>query len=224
MPQNKNKKQSFRKVKHRVKTAKGRKTSSTNWIQRHINDEYVMRAKAEGFRSRAAFKLLQIIEKFDIINNNTNSVLDLGCAPGSWLQVLAQKSIPNLFGIDLQDTEHIPNTKILKGDFLDPNIQDQCRKFVDKFDVILSDMAAKACGTPSVDHLRLMELAETVFEFAKENLETGGHLVVKILRGEEEHRFMKLLNTHFKKVKYFKPDASYKDSAEIYVIAEMFKG
>lgn len=222
------KNKSFRKLSSKLKTAKGRKISSTRWLTRHINDKYVILAKQNKYRSRAAFKLLEIIEKFPIIHTGTKNIADLGCAPGSWLQILKihSKKLYKIIGIDLQEMESIEGIDFILGDFLDSEIQQKAIEKIStahksstaKFDLILSDMAAKSCGNPQVDHLRIMLLADSVFNFAEDNLKEGGNLVVKILRGVNEHDFYKRMKKSFKKVKCFKPDASYKDSAEIYVI------
>lgn len=228
---NSKKNKGFRKTSNRLYTAKGRKLSSTKWLTRHINDKYVMLAKQNKYRSRAAFKLLEILEKFELLNSKTKNIIDLGCAPGSWLQVLGRSKFGKnnklqIVGVDLQEMEPVEGIEFVLGDFLVPNVQSECASYLndsEKFDIILSDMAAKSCGNAPVDHLRIMQLAESVLQFAEANLRQDGHLVLKILRGEKEHEFHKKLQIFFTKVKYFKPDSSYKDSAEIYVVARFFK-
>lgn len=193
----------------------GRSLSSREWITRHINDPYVQQAKEYGYRSRAAFKLQQIDDKFAILKG-AKRVIDLGAAPGGWLQVLRERAPQaTLIGLDLQVIQPLANVNTVVGDMFDEKIIDNIGS---EFDVILSDMAASACGNTEIDHLRSMALAEAVVEFATLHLQTNGHLVIKVIRGGEEAELQKTLRTMFTKVKQYKPDASYSSSAEFYFV------
>ncbi len=213
----------FRKLSNKVKTAKGRKNSSTHWLQRHINDQYVILAKQQNYRSRAAFKLLEMVGRFNLLEN-TQKIVDLGCAPGGWLQVLKQQSNAQIIGIELQCIEPIEGIDFIQGDFLDEKVYCTLTEQCGKVDLILSDMADKACGIPNVDHLRIINLVEAALEFATHYLNLNGNLVVKMLRGGQEHALIKQLKQQFSTVKMYKPDASYKDSSEIYLICLQYKG
>ena len=207
------------KQKENVKTAKGRRISSTKWLERHINDPYVQMAKGK-YRSRAAFKLLQIDEKFHLLNR-ASSVIDLGCAPGGWLQVLKAKcnKTTMIVGVDLQKVQPVPGVTIIEGDFFDDACIDQILVSRDvNFDLIVSDLAASSCGTPEVDHLKSVALIEAVMMFAMDRLLVGGNLVAKAIRGGQEQLTTKRLKMIFKEVKQFKPDASYSGSAEFFYI------
>lgn len=212
----------FRNQKKTLKTAQGRKLSSTRWLERHINDPFVALAKSKGYRSRAAFKLLEIDEKFKIFNA-AKIVMDLGCAPGGWLQVIKQKckSDTKVIGIDLQETQAVPGVDLIVGDFYSQETKDQLLSIlgVDLADVIITDMAASSCGNTELDHLRSMALVEEVFEFCKINLKQGGHFIAKVIRGGEEHKLITEMRKFFDSVKQFKPKSSYAGSAETYFIA-----
>ncbi len=212
----------IRNLNVQVKTAKGRKISSTRWLQRQLNDPYVQLAKAEGYRSRAAYKLLEIDEKFKIFKKG-QVVIDLGAAPGGWSQVAAQKIMLNkpwggkLLAIDLLEMPPILGADIIQGDFL---LYDKTQEWLNdqQADVVMSDMAPSASGHSQTDHLRIVQLCEEAFIFANEHLKEGGCFLAKILQGGTEHELLKLLKTHFKNVKHFKPKSSRSDSAEMYVI------
>lgn len=207
----------------RVKTAKGRKISSTKWLSRHINDRFVSMAREEGYNSRAAFKLIEIAKKFNLLHN-INYVLDIGCAPGGWLQVLRDKSkAKKIIGIDLTAIAPIEGVEIIQGDFTDIEMQDLILNQGQKFDLILSDMAANACGIPAVDHLKIMALAESVLDFCEHAMTKNGNVVIKMLHGAEEHTLLKRAKSIFKSVKLYKPEASYKDSKELYLVGLGFK-
>lgn len=217
---------SFRNIKQKVKTAKGRKISSTKWLERHFNDQYVLKAKRNGYRSRAAFKLIEIDYKFSIFKG-AKKIIDLGCAPGGWLQVARErvKDSPKLIGVDLQSMRPIDKCNILTADFTDVNTVDAIIQILDgKADIIMSDMAANSCGEPSVDHLRVVYLVELALEFAYQNLNEGGSFIAKMLKGGEETKLITEIKKRFRSVHYFKPDASYDDSSEIYIVALGFKG
>ncbi len=210
----------------KVKTARGRRPSSTEWLRRQLNDPFVDEAKKRGYRSRAAFKLTDIDDKFNFIRPNM-SVVDLGCAPGSWCQVIRErtKNRGRVVGIDLQEVDPIPGVELMKGDFTDNDVLKELELLVgDKVDAVVSDMAAAACGHSQTDHIRIMALCEMASAFAVEWLNDGGTFVAKVLRGGAEQELLKDLRKNFEQVKHFKPNASRKDSAEIFVVALGFKG
>ena len=210
----------------RLKTARGRKASSTRWLERQLNDPYVKRAHADGYRSRAAYKLLELDEKFGLLRGVT-AVIDLGIAPGGWSQVVRRK-IPKaaVAGIDLLPTDPIEGVAILEMDFMDDAAPAALREALGHVapDLVLSDMAANTVGHAQTDHLRTMGLVEAGLEFAVEVLKPGGTFVAKVLAGGADHGLVAELKRHFKTVKHAKPPASRKDSSEWYVIAQGFKG
>ena len=209
----------------RLRTAKGRKVSSTRWLERQLNDPYVKRAKAEGYRSRAAYKLLELDEKFGLLKG-VKGVVDLGIAPGGWSQVVRKKApAARVAGIDFLPTDPIDGVAILQMDFMDENAPDALREaLAGDADVVLSDMAANTVGHPQTDHLRTMALVEAGLEFAREVLKPGGAYVAKVLAGGADNNLVAELKRHFTTVKHAKPPASRKDSSEWYVIAQGFKG
>ena len=212
--------------KQRLKTAKGRKVSSTRWLERQLNDPYVKRAKAEGYRSRAAYKLLELDEKFGLLRG-VKAVVDLGIAPGGWSQVVRRRSPQAaIAGIDLLPTDPIDGVAILQMDFMDDDAPAQLKEAlgVDHADLVMSDMAANTVGHPQTDHLRTMALVEAGMEFATEVLKPGGAYVAKVLAGGADNNLVAQLKRHFATVKHAKPPASRKDSSEWYVIAQGFKG
>jgi len=208
----------------KVKTAKNKTTSSALWLKRQLNDQYVIQAKKEGFRSRAAYKLIEIDNKFHLLSK-TKFVLDLGAAPGSWSQVLAQKKSAKVIGIDILPIEPMSGAHFIQGDFSDESTLQEIRKLTNgaKIDLLLSDMAPNVSGHKSVDHLRIVVLFELVFEFAKKHLAKDGAMVVKIFQGGTENALLQQIKQHFSKVKHFKPLSSRKESSEIYLIATGFK-
>jgi 23S rRNA (uridine2552-2'-O)-methyltransferase len=210
----------------RLKTARGRKASSTRWLERQLNDPYVKRAKADGYRSRAAYKLLELDEKFGLLRGVT-AVVDLGIAPGGWSQVVRRKSPKAaIAGIDLLPTDPIDGVEILEMDFMDEAAPETLREALGDIapDLVLSDMAANTVGHAQTDHLRTMGLVEAGLEFAVEVLRPGGAFVAKVLAGGADHGLVAELKRHFTTVKHAKPPASRKDSSEWYVIAQGFKG
>lgn len=212
--------------KQRLKTAKGRKVSSTRWLERQLNDPYVKRAKAEGYRSRAAYKLLELDEKFGLLRG-VKAVVDLGIAPGGWSQVVRRRSPQAaVAGIDLLPTDPIDGVAILQMDFMDDEAPARLKEAlgVDHADLVMSDMAANTVGHPQTDHLRTMALVEAGMEFATEVLKPGGAYVAKVLAGGADNNLVAQLKRHFATVKHAKPPASRKDSSEWYVIAQGFKG
>ncbi len=211
-------KTSGRNEKTRVKTAKGRKMSSKLWLERQLNDPFVRQAKIDGYRSRAVYKLIDINEKTHVIKKGMK-VMDLGSAPGGWSQYAAKLGCL-VTAIDLLDVEPITGVRFIKGDFLDDAI---LPLISGKYDAVISDMAAASSGYPNTDHLRIMELVETALQFALENTRTGGIFLTKILQGGEEQGFAKELHKYYDKVKFIKPEASRKDSAETFIVAIGFK-
>ncbi|MCE2715748.1 MAG: RlmE family RNA methyltransferase [Pseudomonadota bacterium] len=209
-----------------LKSKKKRTQSSRNWLLRQLNDPFVQQAKKTGYRSRAAFKLIEIDQKYKILKSG-QIVIDLGAAPGGWTQVIAEK-IKNhgkVIALDLQDIESFNNSNvvILKGDFEEESIQQELTKHITEADVIVSDMAAATCGIPAVDHLRILNLLEAALNFTLSHLKKNGAFVAKVLRGGTEGELLKKLKTHFTKVVHFKPESSRQDSAEMYVVAMGFK-
>ena len=209
----------------RLRTAKGRKVSSTRWLERQLNDPYVKRAKAEGYRSRAAYKLLELDEKFGLLKG-VKGVVDLGITPGGWSQVVRKKApAARIAGIDFLPTDPIEGVAILQMDFMDEDAPGKLREaLAGDADLVLSDMAANTVGHPQTDHLRTMALVEAGLEFAREVLRPGGAYVAKVLAGGADNNLVAELKRHFTTVKHAKPPASRKDSSEWYVIAQGFKG
>ena len=211
--------------RQRVKTAKGRKVSSTRWLERQLNDPYVRRARAEGYRSRAAYKLLELDEKFGLLRG-VKGVIDLGIAPGGWSQVVRRRApAAKIVGIDLLPTDPIDGVEILQMDFMDEAAPAALRAALglDAADLVLSDMASNTVGHPQTDHLRTMALVEAGMTFAVEMLRPGGAYVAKVLAGGADHGLVAELKRHFSSVKHAKPPASRKDSSEWYVIATGMK-
>ena len=216
----------MRQMHTRVKTARGRKNSSTRWLQRQLNDPYVKLAQLEGYRSRAAYKLLEIQEKFEILKQG-DCVVDLGAAPGGWCQV-ASKIVGKkgkVVGIDFQEMDAIEHVSFLQHDFMADDAPEKLYVLLDgrRPNVVLSDMAAFSTGHTQTDHFRIMGLCEVAFQFAKECLEEGGHFAAKILQGGTEGELLTELKKSFRVVKHFKPPASRKDSAEMFVVATGFR-
>lgn len=209
-----------------VKTAKRREYGSTLWLKRQLNDPYVRKAKAEGWRSRAAFKLLELDEKFSLLKPGAR-VVDLGCAPGGWLQV-AVKAIGGrgrIVGIDYLAMPPVAGTDFLEMDFLDEGAPGALKEALDgPADLVLSDMAAPTTGHKSTDHLRIVALAEAALDFAEDVLAPGGAFVCKVFAGGAEGDLLVRLKQNFQIVKHAKPKASRSDSAEKYVVATGFRG
>jgi 23S rRNA (uridine2552-2'-O)-methyltransferase len=212
-------------LRTRVKTAKGRKVGSTRWLERQLNDPYVKRAKAEGYRSRAAYKLIELDERFGFLKG-AKRIVDLGIAPGGWTQVARQR-LPQaaIVGIDLLPTDPIEGATILLMDFMDDEAPDRLREALGgPADLILSDMAANTVGHPQTDHLRTMGLVEAALDFAASILQPGGAFVAKVLAGGADSGLVAELKRRFATVKHAKPPASRKGSSEWYVVAQGFKG
>jgi 23S rRNA (uridine2552-2'-O)-methyltransferase len=218
-----------RDLKVRVKTGKNRTLSSKLWLERQLNDPYVARARREGWRSRAAFKLIEMDDKHRLIKPGAR-VVDLGAAPGGWSQVAAKRAGAadrkgRVVGIDLLEMGAIPGVDILQLDFLDPAAPDRLKALLGgPADVVLSDMAANATGHRKTDHIKIVALAETAADFAREVLSPGGAFLCKVLQGGTEATLLASLKRDFTTVKHLKPSASRADSAELYLLAMGFRG
>jgi 23S rRNA (uridine2552-2'-O)-methyltransferase len=209
----------------RVRTAKGRKIGSTRWLERQLNDPYVKRAKAEGYRSRAAYKLIELDERFGFLKG-AERVVDLGVAPGGWTQVVRRRA-PRaaVAGIDPLPTDPIEGAVLLELDFLDETAPGRLKEALGgPADLVLSDMAANTVGHPQTDHLRTMALVEAALDFALDVLRPGGVFVAKVLAGGADAPLVAELKRRFAAVKHAKPPASRKGSSEWYVVAQGFKG
>lgn len=211
--------------RRRVLTSRGRTAASTRWLERQLNDPYVRRAKAEGYRSRAAYKLLELDERFGLLNG-VQRVVDLGIAPGGWSQVVRRRSAKaRIVGIDLLAVDPIDGVEILQLDFLDESAPAQLAEALGGLaDLVLSDMAANTVGHAQTDHLRTMALVEAAAYFAGEVLRPQGAFVAKVLAGGADNDLVALLKRMFTTVRHAKPPASRKESSEWYVIAQGFKG
>jgi len=214
-----------RQLRQRVRTAKGRRASSVRWLERQLNDPWVTEARARGYRSRAAFKLLQIDEKVGLLKPGQR-VVDLGAAPGGWSQVAARKvkEKGRVIAIDLLPIDPIPGVEFLQLDFLEEEAPAQLRERLGgPADLVLSDMAPQASGHASTDHLRIMGLAEAALDFAEEVLAPGGSFVAKVWQGGSEKELLERLKRRFAKVRHIKPAASRPESAELFVVATGFR-
>lgn len=215
-----------RKLKVRVKTAKGRSVSSKRWLERQLNDPFVARARTEGYRSRAAFKLAEIDDKFRFLKAGAR-VLDLGAAPGGWSQVASRRVGPQgrVVALDHLEIAPIPGVDIVQFDFLDGDAPARLKALLGgSADVVLSDMAANATGHRGTDHIKIMALVEVAAMFAREVLAPGGAFVAKVLQGGTEASVLVKLKRDFSSVKHVKPAASRADSAELYLVATGFRG
>ncbi|PID35489.1 MAG: 23S rRNA methyltransferase [Rhodobacterales bacterium] len=222
-----------RDLRVRVKTARGRKLSSTLWLERQLNDPYVRRAQAEGMRGRAAYKILELDDKFGFLVPGAR-VVDLGCAPGGWLQVAVERvnalgerpgKQGTVLGVDLQEVEPVAGAEAHVLDFMQDGADDQVKEWLGgTADVVMSDMAAASSGHKQTDHLRIMALCEAAAYLAFDVLEPGGTFVAKVLAGGAEGELQKLLKQKFTKVANVKPPASRSDSSEKFVVATGFRG
>lgn len=223
-----------RDLRVRVKSAKGRRLSSTRWLERQLNDPYVQRARAEGYRGRAAFKILELDDKFRFLVPGAR-VVDLGCAPGGWCQVAVVrvnalgekrgKAVGTVLGVDLQEVDPIPGAEVHQLDFMSDGADDKVRDWLGgPADVVMSDMAAASSGHKQTDHLRIISLCEAAAYFAFDVLEEGGTFVAKVLAGGAEGELQKILKQKFTKVANMKPPASRADSSEKFVVATGFRG
>ncbi len=215
-----------RNLKQRVKTANKRSLSSQKWLERQLNDPYVARAKREGYRSRAAFKLLEIDEKYKILKPG-QKIVDLGAAPGGWSQIAAKVVGPKgkVVGIDLLPIDPMAGVEFIELDFLDESAPGRLIEMLGgPADVVMSDMAANTTGHKKTDHLRIIGLAEAAIYFAREILAPGGAFVAKVFQGGTENQLLADLKRDFAVVRHVKPAASRADSAELYVLATGFRG
>ena len=222
-----------RDLKVRVKTARGRRSSSTRWLERQLNDPYVALARREGYRGRAAYKIMELDDRFGFLVPGAR-VVDLGCAPGGWCQVavarvnalgdIKGKPVGRVLGVDLQPVEPVPGAEIHQLDFLDAGADAQVKAWLGSpADVVLSDMAAAATGHKQTDHLRIVALCESALDFALDVLEPGGTFVSKVLSGGAEATLQTTLKQRFAKVANVKPPASRSDSAEKFVVARGYR-
>lgn len=222
-----------RDLRVKVKSARGRKLSSTRWLERQLNDPYVRRAKADGYRGRAAYKILELDEKYGFLKQGAR-VVDLGAAPGGWCQVAVKRvnalgdkpgAQGTVLGIDLQAMEPIAGADLHQLDFLDEGADDKVKAWLGGgADVVMSDMAAASSGHKQTDHLRIIALCEAAAEFAFDVLDEGGTFVAKVLAGGAEQSLQALLKQRFAKVANVKPPASRSDSSEKFVVATGFRG
>ncbi len=217
-----------RSLTTRVKTARGRKTSSTRWLQRQLNDPYVQQAKRDGYRSRAAYKLIEIDDKFRLLKPGA-TVVDLGAAPGGWSQIAATRvrsaaASPSVVALDILAMPSIAGVTVLQADMEAEEAPDQVKEAAGgEVDVVLSDMAPNTTGHAATDHLRIVALCELAYELALEILAPGGTFVCKVRQGGTEQAMLRDMKRRFTKVVHFKPDASRKESPETYVVAMGFK-
>lgn len=222
-----------RDLRVKVKTARGRRLSSTLWLERQLNDPYVKRARAEGYRGRAAFKILELDEKYQFLRPG-GRIVDLGCAPGGWCQVAVRrvnalgekqgKPVGTVLGVDLQEVEPIVGADIHQLDFLEDGADDKVKAWLGgRADVVMSDMAAASSGHKQTDHLRIIALCEAAAQLAFDVLEEGGTFVAKVLAGGAEGELQKLLKQRFDKVANVKPPASRANSSEKFVVAMGFR-
>lgn len=215
------------KPKSKVRTAKGRKTSSTRWLQRQLNDHYVEEAKKQGYRSRAAFKIKEIDEKLDLLQSGM-TVIDLGAAPGGWCQVALEKKCDKIVAIDLLEIESLGGVDFVQMDFMDDDAPDKLKEMLGgadvQVDVVMSDIAPNTTGHKQTDHLRIMAVVEAAYYFAMEVLKPDGVFVAKVFQGGAQNTLMAEMKKTFKTVKHIKPKASRKESSEQYLVATGFRG
>jgi 23S rRNA (uridine2552-2'-O)-methyltransferase len=208
----------------RVKTAKSRSAASARWLSRQLNDPYVTAAKQQGWRSRAAFKLLELDDKFHLIQKGVR-VLDLGAAPGGWTQVAVKRGAGSVLALDLLPIDPVHGATLLQGDFTDPAMPERLSLALGGgADLVLSDMAPNTTGHAATDHIRIVALAEMALDFAIQVLSPGGAFVAKVFQGGAEKQILDLLKRHFTSVRHAKPPASRKESSELYVVATGFRG
>lgn len=207
-----------------VRTARKRSAASAAWLARQLNDPYVRAAKQQGWRSRAAFKLIEIDDRFKLIRRGMR-VVDLGAAPGGWTQVAVRRGAAEVVGVDLLPADPVHGATILRGDFLEPDMPERLIAMLGgPADLVLSDMAPNTTGHPAIDHLRIMALAETALDFARRILAPGGGFVTKVFQGGSEREMLATLKRDFTFVRHAKPPASRKESSELYVVATGFRG
>ena len=206
-----------------LRTARGRTTAQQGWLRRQLNDPYVRAAQAQGWRSRAAFKLMELDDRYKLIHRGAR-VLDLGAAPGGWSQVAAKRGVGVLVGLDLLPVDPVPGARFIQGDFNDPAMPDLLRAALGgAADLVLSDMAPNTTGHTATDHIRIVALAEEALAFALAVLAPGGAFVAKVLQGGSERQLLEPMKRAFASVRHAKPPASRKDSSEMYVVAKGFR-
>lgn len=210
------------KAKSKVKTAKGRKIGSTKWLQRQLNDPYILEAEKAGYRGRAAFKLKELDEKLKLLKPGMK-VVDLGSAPGGWCQIAAEKGC-SIVAIDLLEMDEVPGAQFIQMDFMEEEAPDRLKAMLDgEADVVLSDMAPNTTGHKQTDHLRIMAVVEAAYYFAVEVLKQDGTFIAKVFQGGAENTLVAELKKSFKSVKHIKPPASRKESSETYLVAQGFR-
>jgi 23S rRNA (uridine2552-2'-O)-methyltransferase len=209
----------------RIRTAKGRKISSIKWLQRQLNDPYVQQAKKDGYRSRAAYKLLELDEKLHFLKKG-QVVVDLGAAPGGWVQVALQKGCKHVVAIDLLEMDDLPGMTFFQMDFMEDEAPEALINALggEMADVVMSDMAHNTIGHQQTDHLKIIALVEAAYYFAAEVLKPGGTFIAKVFQGGTQSDLLALMKRDFKTIKHIKPPASRKESPETYVIAQGFRG
>ena len=206
-----------------LKTARGRTTASQKWLARQLNDPYVRAAREQGLRSRAAFKLMELDDRYHLIAKGAR-VVDLGAAPGGWAQVAVQRGAARVVGVDLLPMDPVPGATILEGDFMDDAMPARLAELLGgRADLVLSDMAPNTTGHNATDHLRIMGLADLALHFAIGMLEPGGVFVAKVFQGGSEKTMLDKLKRHFASVRHAKPPSSRKESSELYVVATGFR-
>ena len=208
----------------RLASARGRTASSQRWLTRQLNDPYVAEAKARGWRSRSAFKLMELDDRFHLLRRGKR-VVDLGAAPGGWSQVAVDRGAAMVVGVDLLPIDPLPGATFVRGDFTDPEMPARLAALIGgKADLVLSDMAPNTTGHASTDHLRILALAEHALDFATEVLAPGGAFVCKLFQGGAERQLLARMQRQFGKIRHAKPPASRKESSELYVVATSFRG
>lgn len=206
-----------------LRTARGRTTAQQKWLQRQLNDPYVRAAREQGYRSRAAFKLIELDDRFHLIRRGAR-VIDLGAAPGGWTQVAVQRGAAAVAGVDLLPMDPVSGATIIEGDFMDEAMPGRLRELLGgPADLVLSDMAPNTTGHNATDHLRIMALADLALHFAIEALADGGGFVAKVFQGGSERSMLDQMKRHFAQVRHAKPPASRKGSSELYVVATGFR-
>lgn len=223
-PTDKSGRRTTRDAAVRVKTAKGRKSSSTQWLKRQLNDPYVREAERLGYRSRAAFKLKEIDERLKLIKPGM-MVIDLGAAPGGWSQIAVERGASKVVGLDLLPIDPIPGAVMLQMDFMADDAPEALVATIGEgVDLVLSDMSPNTTGHRATDHIRIMALVESAYDFALQVLKPGGGFVAKVFKGGTENELLAMMKKDFTAVKHIKPPASRQESAEQYVVATGFRG
>ncbi len=223
-PTDKSGRRTTRDASVRVKSAKGRKTSSTNWLKRQLNDPYVREAERLGYRSRAAFKLRDIDDRMKLIRPGM-TVLDLGAAPGGWSQIAVERGAAKVIGLDLLPIDPIPGATMLQMDFMSDDAPEALIAMIGSgVDLVLSDMSPNTTGHRPTDHIRIMGLVESAYDFALQVLKPGGAFVAKVFKGGTENDVLTMMKKDFTAVKHLKPPSSRQESAEQYVVATGFRG